>query len=325
MTFAEILPPGSLMETLLILSVAISASATVFVFYRTLLWRDPLASRMKSLTERRKVLTAEMIAAPRRRRRSESSMDIAQGVVQRFNLLRSREAEKATLKLAQAGWRSHNAVVMYLFLRLVLPLAFGLAAAILVYGLHVVNLPPLKAAAVLIAATLLGSYGPEVFIKNKITKRQHELRKGLPDALDLLVICAEAGQSLDAALNRVARELAKSAPALADELALTSIELGLLPERRKALENLAKRADIPSIRGVINTLAQTEKYGTPLAQSLRILASEFRNERMMRAETKAARLPAILTVPMIVFILPPLFIVLIGPAVLRTIDTLSRL
>jgi tight adherence protein C len=216
-------------------------------------------------------------------------------------------------------------MVIYLFLRLTLPLVFAAVALILIYGLHIITMPPLKTAAILIGATLIGAYGPEIYVKNKIAKRQHELRNGLPDALDLLVICAEAGQSLDAALNRVAREIAKTAPALADELALTSIELGLLPERRKALENLGKRADIPSIRGVINTLAQTEKYGTPLAQSLRILAAEFRNERMMRAETKAARLPAILTVPMIVFILPPLFIVLIGPAILRTIDTLSRL
>jgi len=324
MTFADIMPPGSIFEDLIIASAAISALATVFVFYRTLLWRDPLAARMKGLTERRQALTAEMVTAPRRRR-SESSLEIAQGVVQRFNLLKSREAEKATLKLAQAGLRSRDAIVIYMFLRLVLPLTFAAIGAMLVYGLEVVTLPPLKAAVVLIGATLLGAYGPEIYVKNKISKRQHELRKGLPDALDLLVICAEAGQSLDAALARVAREIAKSAPALADELALTSLELGLLPERRKALENLSKRADIPSIRGVINTLAQTEKYGTPLAQSLRILAAEFRNERMMRAETKAARLPAILTVPMIVFILPPLFIVLIGPAILRTIDTLSRL
>jgi len=324
MNFTEIIPPGSLIEALVIGSAAISALATMFVFYRTLLWRDPLAARMKSLTQRRQVLSAAMVA-PVRRRRQDSTMEIAQSVVQRFNLMRSREAEKAALKLAQAGWRSRDAVVMYLFLRLVLPFAFAALAAVMIYGLKVMVLPPMKTTLVLIGATLIGAYAPEIYVKNQITRRQQDLRRGLPDALDLLVICAEAGQSLDAALARVARELAKSSPALADELALTSIELGLLPERRKALENLSRRANIPSIRGVINTLAQTEKYGTPLAQSLRILAAEFRNERMMRAETKAARLPAVLTVPMIVFILPPLFIVLIGPAILRTIDTLSRL
>jgi tight adherence protein C len=148
------------------------------------------------------------------------------------------------------------------------------------------------------------------------------LRKQLPDALDLLVICAEAGLSLDAALTRVARELGGSAPQLADEFGLTSVELGFLPNRRQALLNLAKRTDLASVRGVVNTLVQTERYGTPLAHALRVLAAEFRDERMLKAEEKAARLPATLTVPMILFILPTLFLVLIGPAIIRTLETL---
>ena len=130
------------------------------------------------------------------------------------------------------------------------------------------------------------------------------------------MICAEAGQSLDAALTRIAVKIDISSPEMADEIRLTALELGLLPERRQALINLDTRTNIPGIRGVVNTLNQTEKYGTPLAQSLRVLASEFRNDRMMKAETKAAKLPAIMTVRMIVFILPPLFIVLIGPAII---------
>jgi len=138
-----------------------------------------------------------------------------------------------------------------------------------------------------------------------------------------LVICAEAGQSLDAALTRVARESGASSPELADEIGLTSIELGFLPNRRQALLNLQRRADIPPIRAVINTLMQTERYGTPLAHSLRVLAAEFRDERMMKAEEKAARLPAIMTVPMICFILPALFIVLIGPAIIKVLETFS--
>lgn len=147
----------------------------------------------------------------------------------------------------------------------------------------------------------------------------------MPDGLDLLVICAEAGQSLDGALQRLARELGRSRPEFAEELALTAMELGLLPERRQALDNLATRTDIAPIRAVVNTLIQTERYGTPLAQSLRVLTAEFRQDRLMKAEEKAARLPAILTIPIIIFILPPLFIVLIGPAILRTVDLLSRL
>ena len=168
---------------------------------------------------------------------------------------------------------------------------------------------------------LCGGYLPVVFLRNAISKRYQKLRRQLPDGLDLLVICAEAGLSLDAALTRVARELGGSAPELADELGLTSIELGFLPNRRQALLNLVRRVDLPPFRAVINTLMQTERYGTPLAHSLRVLASEFRDERMMRAEEKAARLPAIMTVPMILFILPALFVVLIGPAIVQVIET----
>ena len=147
----------------------------------------------------------------------------------------------------------------------------------------------------------------------------------MPDGFDLLVICAEAGLSLDAALERVSRELADASPELADELGLAAVELSFLPDRTKALENLAERVPLPGMRALINTLVQTERYGTPLSQSLRVLSAELRHERMMRAEEKAARLPAILTLPMIVFIMPALFIVLIGPAILQVIDQLAKM
>jgi tight adherence protein C len=150
------------------------------------------------------------------------------------------------------------------------------------------------------------------------------IRKGLPDALDLLVICAEAGLTVDAAFNRVAKELGRGYPELGDEFALTAIELGFLTERRTAFENLAYRVNLDSIRGVVTTMIQTEKYGTPLASALRVLSAEFRNERMMRAEEKAARLPAIMTVPLILFILPTLFIVVIGPAACSIGDAFSN-
>ena len=166
----------------------------------------------------------------------------------------------------------------------------------------------------------LGGFAPNIFLKNAILKREKSVRKGLPDAMDLLVICAEAGQSLDSALKRVATELGRFTPEIADELMLTSIELGLMPDRRTALDNLVARANIPEIRNIVNALTQTEKYGTPLAHTLRVLSAEYRSDRMMRAEEKAARLPAVMTVPMIIFILPPLFVVLIGPAVLQVLD-----
>ncbi|MEL6963722.1 MAG: type II secretion system F family protein, partial [Pseudomonadota bacterium] len=157
---------------------------------------------------------------------------------------------------------------------------------------------------------------------NNTTKRQQRLAKSLPDGLDLLVICAESGLSLDAGLERVSREISNASPELAEELQLTSVELGFLPERRQALLNLNRRTNLSAIRGVVNTLVQTEKYGTPLSQSLRVLANEFRDQRLLRAEEKAARLPATLTVPMIVFILPVLFIVLVGPAIISVMDNM---
>jgi tight adherence protein C len=176
-----------------------------------------------------------------------------------------------------------------------------------------------------VASSVIGAYkAPDLYLKNKVQKRTHAIRKGLPDALDLLVICAEAGLTVDAAFNRVARELGKAYPELGDEFALTSIELGFLTDRRTAFENLATRIDLDSIRGVVTTMIQTEKYGTPLASALRVLSAEFRNERMMRAEEKAARLPAIMTVPLILFILPVLFVVILGPAACSISDTLMK-
>ena len=169
----------------------------------------------------------------------------------------------------------------------------------------------------------IGYKGPEIFIQNMITKRTHAIRKGLPDALDLLVICAEAGLTVDAAFNRVAKELGRAYPELGDEFALTAIELSFLTERRQAFENLAYRVDLEAVKGVTTTMVQTERYGTPLASALRVLSAEFRNERMMRAEEKAARLPAIMTVPLILFILPVLFIVILGPAACSLSDAMS--
>jgi tight adherence protein C len=200
---------------------------------------------------------------------------------------------------------------------------FGAIAFLLVYLLQVGDLTSMTRLATLLGSAAFGFFAPELYVSNLIKKRQLALQKALPDGLDLLVICAESGLALDAALDRVANELGNAAPELAEELQLTGIELGFLPERRHALLNLGRRTNLPSIRGVVNTLLQTEKYGTPLSQSLRVLSNEFRDQRMLRAEEKAARLPATLTVPMILFILPVLFIVLIGPAIIGVMDNLK--
>lgn len=319
----DYLPDDSSIETLIVAMAALSAVFNAYLVYRVMIVKDPLGPRLKSLKRRRDMLRADL-TAPRRRIRRDRSIGFMRQVVERFNLLRTREARKASDRLLQAGFRSPDAITVYFFLKLALPFAFGALALISLYVLKIVELAPMMRLLACSGAVVLGAFGPEIYLRNMISKRKNRLRKGLPDGLDLLVICAEAGQSLDGALTRVARELGSSFPDIADELGLCAIELGLLPERRQALENLNRRTDLPGIRAVVNTLIQTEKYGTPLSQSLRVLSSELRNERMMKAEEKAARLPATMTVPMIIFILPPLFVVLIGPAIVRVIDLLGR-
>ena len=202
-------------------------------------------------------------------------------------------------------------------------MVLGAATAGLMYLTKIYDGPAMMRLTLTMTAIVAGVFAPEIYVRNVISKRRKALQKGLPDALDLLVICTEAGLGLDAALNRVSGEIAPNSPELADELTLTALELGFLPERKKALDNLNARTDLAAIRGVVNTLVQTEKYGTPLASSLRVLGAEFREERMLKAEEKAAKLPATLTVPMILFILPTLFIVLLGPAGINAMDALK--
>ncbi len=322
----DLFSPNSGMEGLIIGLAGLAAFVNVFLLYRVMLERDPRGPRIKAINERMQELR-QGIARPRARRQNRrvKSIGVIRQVVASMHLLRTREAKKVALKLMRAGWRSRDALNVYFFLKLSLPFAFGIVALFLLYVVKITDLEPTIRMLAALAAVVCGAYAPEFVVHHVTSKRRKLLQKGLPDTLDLLVICAESGQSLDGALARVARELGVSHPELAEELHLTSAELGLLPDRRQALENLNQRTDLPGIRAVVNTLFQSEKYGTPLSQSLRVLATEFRNDRMMRAETKAARLPAILTVPMILFILPPLFIVLIGPAILKALDSFARI
>jgi tight adherence protein C len=307
---------------------AIAALVNVYVFYRTLLVRDPMGARIKSLAARREALRQGM-TAPKRRARAEIGRERSMGMMRRvvgaMRLLGTHQSQKATLNLAKAGWRSRDTLVLYFFLKLALPFAMGGAALLYIYVFKFVHLSNTMSMVVALGCCVIGAYGPDLYVNNAGTKRKQALQRGLPDTLDLLVICAEAGQTLDAALGRVAREMAAACPEIADEFGLTALELGLLPERRQALDHLNARTDLASVRGVVNTLLQTERYGTPLATSLRVLAAEYRHERLMKAEEKAAKLPAKLTVPMILFIMPALFVVLIGPAIIRTVDLLGKL
>ncbi len=228
-------------------------------------------------------------------------------------------------RLAQAGWRAKEALVVFLFFKATLPLVFGLIAVIPLYVLKLYSLPAPFPLLIAISAVFVGAYIPDVIVKNAAVKRRDKIRKSLPDGLDLMVVCAEAGLSLDSTFKRVAGEIKVSAPELADELEVTGLELRFLQERDQALENLGRRVDLAEVRGVVTTLIQTEKFGTSLAHSLRVLSSEFRDERLLRAEEKAARLPATLTVPLILFILPALVIVLVGPAIINAFDMFMTL
>lgn len=314
------LPAGTSIEDVLIIMSALSAGSVAVSIWFTLLYKEPGARRAKMMAAQRTALRSTVVG-PRRRQERLPTIGLMRRVVDRLNLLKSGQAERIAQKLMRAGWRSKDAIIRYLFAKLALPLSFGVLVVFFLYGLDVYALQPTTKLGVALASVIFGAYLPDILIKNKTQKRQDTIRKALPDALDLMVICAEAGLSLDATLNRVSQEMELACMELADELGLTGLELGFLPDRRKALQNLALRVDLPVVRGVVNTLMQAEKYGTPLAQSLRIMSAESRNERVMKAEEKAARLPALLTVPMIIFILPPLFVVLIGRAILNVIDS----
>ncbi len=313
-------------ENAITFMVGMATLLVVVAVWSSLLTRDPMERRVRQLFDHRRGLkNAALKPAGNAARRRAVSTGMAARVVKRLNLARSRHAEKIQLNLARAGLRGQDAVNLYLFAKLALPFVGGGVAVFFLYATPLFAGPVSIKALIAGAAVLAGAYLPEVMIANRAQKRRHGLQRGLPDALDLLVICAEAGLGLEAALTRVAAEMDRAAPEVADEFGLAAVELGFLPDRKMALANLDRRADLPGIRAVVNTLMQTEKYGTPLAQSLRVLSAEFRNDRMMKAEEKAAKLPATLTVPLVAFILPTLFVVLLGPAVLRAVDGLGGL
>ena len=310
-------------ETTIAVLAGIMVFISVIALGNALAPHDPMAGRLRSHQKRREQLRAGLISGNTANdRKRAATVGRLKPLLEQLKLLRGEEARNTSDQLAQAGWRSRDALVIYLGLRLATPFAGAVAAFFVVLAALPDQSASNKLIAVLIAAVVAG-FAPVFGLKRVIKARQFKLRRQLPDGLDLLVICAEAGLSLDASLTRVARELGGSSPELADEFGLTSVELGFLPNRRQALMNLTKRVDLPEIRGVVNTLVQTERYGTPLAHSLRVLSAEFREERMLKAEEKASKLPATLTVPMILFILPTLFIVLIGPAIMQAMEAMK--
>lgn len=305
----------------------IAAMAVIFAIYTAVTIKDPMQKRVKALEGRREELKLGLVTASAKKRtslvRKSNTTDKVRDTLKDMKVLQTSQVEMMQQKLAWAGFRNKEIAVILIGLRLVMPIFFGMTAAILLYVVEIFPDWEFKRVAALSAAVFLGYKGPEIYLKNIATKRTDDIRKGLPDALDLLVICAEAGLTVDAAFNRVAKELGRAYPELGEEFTLTAIELSFLNERKKAFDNLAYRVNLEAVKGVVTTMVQTERYGTPLASALRVLSAEFRNERMMRAEEKAARLPAIMTIPLIMFILPVLFIFILGPAACSIADAFS--
>jgi tight adherence protein C len=308
---------------------AIAAFAVILAIYAAVTIRDPMAKRVKALEARREELKAGIVTSSSKKRaslvRRTDTTDKVKDSLARFNVLQESQVRTIQQKMAYAGFRNKELAVLIIGARAIIPVVLGVVMGVLIYVVDFwPDWSPMMRSGVLAVTVGLAYKGPELYIGNIATKRTKEIQKGLPDALDLLVICAEAGLTVDAAFNRVAKELGRAYPELGDEFALTAIELSFLNERRQAFNNLAYRVNLDAVKGVVTTMIQTERYGTPLASALRVLSAEFRNERMMRAEEKAARLPAIMTIPLILFILPTLFVVILGPAACSISDNLLK-
>jgi tight adherence protein C len=287
---------------------------------------DTLEKRMKSVAlEREKMRQRERERLARQEKVTlrVSPKAYMQTVVEQFNLSKWVGQEAAREKLMQAGYRGQGPYVAFLFFRMVVPLAMLVGSLIYVFLIARLDYTPSVKLCFSLAATYAGMQLPFLFLKNKIAKRKLSIMRAFPDALDLLLICVESGMSIEAAFRRVSEEIGTQSIALCEELTLTTAELSYLPDRRQAYENLAKRTDLDGVKAVCLALQQAERYGTPMAHTLRVMSQENRDMRMSEAEKKAAALPPKLTVPMIVFFLPVLFVVILGPAAIKAVAAFS--
>ena len=302
------------------LLAAVAAIATVLTLAMPLLSPDQLDKRLKSVAiEREKIRQRERERLARGEKVSlrQSPKQYMKTVVERFNLAKWVGQEEAREKLVQAGYRGHAPYVAYLFFRMVTPIVTLVASLVYMFLVIKMDQPPLIKVGLSIGAAYLGMHLPYLFLKNKISRRQLSIKRAFPDALDLLLICVESGISIEQAFRKVSQEIGSQSVPLAEELMLTTAELSYLQDRRQAYENLSKRIDLEGVKSVCVALQQSERYGTPLGQTLRVMSQENRDMRMQEAEKKAAALPPKLTVPMILFFLPVLFIVILGPAAIR--------
>jgi tight adherence protein C len=302
---------------------AIAAMATVITLAMPLLAGDNLDKRMKSVAlEREKMRQRERERMARGERviLRVSPKQYMKRVVDQFNLAKWVGQETAREKLIQAGHRGQAPYVAYLFFRMISPVIAFMVAVFYIFFVLKMEQPLMIKIGMCLFAAYVGMQLPWLFLKNQIAKRQLSVRRAFPDALDLLLICVESGMSIEAAFRKVSLEIGSQSIPLAEEFTLTTAELSYLQDRKIAYENLAKRTDLEGVKAVCMALAQSERYGTPLGQTLRVMAQENRDMRMMEAEKKAAALPPKLTVPMILFFLPVLFIVILGPAAIRVMS-----
>ena len=308
-------------KNLTALFAAVAAIATVFTLAMPLLASDTLTKRMNAVAlEREKIRQRERERLARGAEKislRQSPKQYMQKVVEQFNLTKWLAQEEAREKLVQAGFRGQAPYVAFLFFRMITPVVMFVAALFYMFLVLELDQPWAVKVVVCLVAAYLGMHLPYLFLKNRISKRQLSIRRAFPDALDLLLICVEAGMSVEAAFKRVAGEIGSQSIALAEELTLTTAELSYLQDRKMAYENLAKRTGLEGVKSVCVALQQAERYGTPLGQTLRVMSQENRDMRMSEAEKKAAALPPKLTVPMILFFLPVLFVVILGPAAIR--------
>ena len=314
-------------DNILAAFVAVVCFATIVTIATPMFNHSNLESRLKSVSTRREELRRKSREALAKKGGQNSLRHLDEGmykkVVDRLQLSRLLEDPKVVEKLAQAGFRGPRPVSTFYFFRFVLPFVFGAVVAIYLFLINDFGLPAMQRIAISVGGLTLGYYAPNIFISNAAQKRRESVVGAFPDALDLLLICVESGMSIEAAIQKVSQEIGGSSIELAEELTLLTAEISYLPERRQAYEGLARRTNHPGIKSVTTAMIQAERYGTPLGSALRVMAKENRDMRLTAAEKKAAQLPAKLTVPMIVFFLPVLFVVILGPAILTVIDMMA--
>jgi tight adherence protein C len=307
-------------EVLVTILTAIAMFATILTIFMPSLSRDRLPSRMRVMAvERDKMRSMRLADLGKKDGKGlrTSSNSFMTDMVDRFDLRKMFESEELRDKLKQAGLRGQAPLIAYMFFRIAVPIMVAIAGLIYMFFITQHEYPPVVKFGVALGAAYLGYFLPNMFIENAIQRRQQSIKEAFPDALDMLLICVQSGMSSEAAFGKVSAEVGQQSLELAEELSLTTAELSYLPERRQAYENLAKRTGLPGVKGVAMALIQAERYGTPVGAALRTMAKENRDARMMEAEKKAAALPPKLTVPMIIFFLPVLFIVILGPAIIQ--------